>query len=389
MRIARPLVSLSVALAFLLTACGNSGPTATTQGVSLPTATAPSSNHAPSQPASANTTQSTPLTPLQAIRLVDTNNGWALTTKHAVLKTSDGGHHWQDVSPKDQTPGMNTQGEFLTAQHAWIAWQSAEGYSGQKQSITILHTSNGGTSWQTATINDAAGGLADTPRFINTQQGWLVTTQAQGMMHATINTYHTTDGGHTWNNISGPVTTTEVLGNSGISFSNAQLGWAGLQWPGDHPVIEKTVNGGQSWQQQQLTNPGTTAAIGNARTDAPVLIGANGLLPAHLTIGSTPQTSLAIYTTHDSGTTWTAGTVANFDSNDVYAFDAHHVWAEETNSNALHFSSDGGKTWTQLVQTPQHFGALRFADTHHGWAIDDAGHLYQTTDGGANWQMLP
>lgn len=389
MRITLSLVSLSLALTLLFTACSNSGPTATTPGISLSTATAPSNSYVPSQPASANTTQSTSQTALQTIRMVDTSNGWALTTKHAILKTSDGGYHWQDVTPKGQTPGINAQGEFLTTQHAWVAWQSTEGYSGQKQSITVLHTSNGSTSWQTATINNAAGGLADTPRFINTQQGWLVTTQAQGMMHATINTYHTTDGGQTWNNISGPVTTTEVLGNSSISFANAQLGWAGLEWPGNHPVIEKTVNGGQSWQQQSLTNPGGMTAIGNAQTDAPVLIGTNGLLPAHLTIGSTPQTSLALYTTRDSGTTWIAGTITNFDSTDVYAFDAQHVWAEEAKNNVLHVSSDGGKTWTQLAQTPQHFGALSFADIHHGWAIDDAGHLYQTMDGGKNWQLQP
>ena len=65
-----------------------------------------------------------------------------------------------------------------------------------------------------------------------------------------------------------------------------------------------------------------------------------------------------------------------------------HVWAEEINRNALHFSSDGGKTWVQLAQTPHHLGALSFVDTHNGWAIDDAGLLYQTRDGGTNWQSI-
>jgi len=72
----------------------------------------------------------------------------------------------------------------------------------------------------------------------------------------------------------------------------------------------------------------------------------------------------------------------------VYALDAQHVWAEETNRNALQFSSDGGKTWAQLAQTPHHFGALSFIDIHNGWAIDDTGQLYQTTDGGTNWQSI-
>jgi photosystem II stability/assembly factor-like uncharacterized protein len=153
-------------------------------------------------------------------------------------------------------------------------------------------------------------------------------------------------------------------------------------------MIEKTKDSGHSWQQQSLPAPVNSAEIGNVQTTAAVLIGANGLLPAHITVGSSPQTRLDIYTTHDTGATWTAGALANFDSNDVYALDAQHVWAEETKSNALHFSSDGGKTWVQLVQTPSHFDALSFVDTNNGWAIDDAGHLYQTTNSGTNWKLL-
>jgi photosystem II stability/assembly factor-like uncharacterized protein len=315
--------------------------------------------------------------------MVDANNGWSLTTKHAILKTSDGGNHWQDVTPEAQTPGLNVQGEFLTAQTAWIAWQSAQGLQGQKQSITILHTSDGGTNWQVTIINNAAGSMVDPPRFINTQEGWIVTFQLEGMYHSLINTYRTIDGGQTWTNISGPVQTTEVTNNTGISFSNAQLGWAGLERPGP-PMIEKTEDGGHSWQAQSLPAPASEMA----QTTAAVLIGANGLLPIHIPDSGSPQSRLDIYTTHNAGATWTAGAVANFDSNDVYALDAQHVWAEETNSNALHFSSDGGKTWVQLVQTPDHFDALSFVDTSNGWAIDDAGRLYRTTNGGTNWQLL-
>jgi photosystem II stability/assembly factor-like uncharacterized protein len=325
--------------------------------------------------------------PMIAIRMLDNINGWALTSS-SILKTSDGGIHWSDVTPKDQTPGINAQCEFLTMQTAWVAWQSTKGSLGQTQSITILHTSNGGASWQTATITHATGHLADPPRFINTQQGWLVITDSQGTARGIINTYQTTDGGQTWTNISGQVDTSAA---SGVSVSNAQLGWVGLHWPGNQPTVEKTIDGGRNWQQQSLSLPGGVSSDGDIVTDAPVLIGADGLLPTHINMtdsNHSVQTKLAVYTTHDSGNTWTAGTLANFDSTDVYALDAQHVWAEETNRNALHFSSDGGKTWVQLAQTPHHFGALSFVDTYNGWAIDDAGQLYQTTDGGTNWQSI-
>lgn len=383
-RIALPPIVLGIAMGLLLVACGTPGSTTATQGTVTPVTTSPASGGVKTQPTAADTTPSTQIDPLQAIRMVDTNNGWAFTTKGAVLKTSDGGRHWQDVTPKTPSPGKNSQSEFLTAQAAWLAWED-----GPEQPITIEHTSNGGASWQTAIINNITGGLAqDTLRFINPQQGWLATSNAEGMLHYTVNFYRTMDGGQTWTNVSGPTRSTSI---GGISFTNPQLGWAGLYWPGPTAQVEKTVNGGKSWQQLQLPTPAgiTSQQIGETQTTAPVLIGVNGLLPAHITMNTnTIQKRLVLYTTHNSGTAWIPGPLASFDSNDVYALDTQHVWAEEANSNALHFSSDGGKSWVQLTQTPQHFDALSFVDIHNGWAIDDGGHLYRTMDGGTSWQRL-
>jgi photosystem II stability/assembly factor-like uncharacterized protein len=323
-----------------------------------------------------------------AIRMLDRIHGWALTS-HSLLKTSDGAIHWQDVKDFTSQVDIHPQGEFLTAQAAWVAWQ-------WKQSITVLHTSDGGASWQTATLTNVFGQLAGPPRFLTTQQGWLITnaSQSKSGINGTgiMNTYHTTDGGKTWMFLS------ENMGSSvisGISFSNAQIGWVGLVWPDNHSMIGKTIDGGKSWQGQALPLPSgqneqqqslsIPSGVSSVVTDAPVMIGANGLLPAHI---NSVESKLALYTTHDSGATWTVGTLANFDSNDVYTYDTQNVWAEETLSNTLHFSSDGGQTWSQTMQTPQHFGALSFVDTKYGWALDDTGLLYQTTDGGTNWQKL-
>lgn len=326
----------------------------------------------------------TPTVVLTVIRMLDKTHGWALSS-HSILKTSDGGKYWQDVTPKGQMLGVNTQGEFLTAQNAWVAWQSTEGNLWQKQSITILRTSDGGANWQTATINNVIGRLADSPRFINTQQGWLVTIEGESMHHSTINTYQTTDAGQTWINISGSIETTEAVG--GISFLNSRIGWIGASTVagGSHPVIEKTVDGGHSWQEQRLNSIAGEAATGDAQTDAPVMSGANGLLVVH---GEMDGNSISIYTTHDSGATWTEGVIDSFNSIDVYTVDIKHIWSEDVKRNIMHLSSNGGKSWSQTIHTPQHFGPLSFIDIKHGWAIDDAGQLYQTTDGGMNWRPI-
>src|SRR5438270_13696375 len=106
-RIALLPVFLGIAATLLLTACGGSAPT-----LSGSTNTPSSVSTTAISTTSTNTTSSTmQFNPLQAIRMVDTSKGWALTTKNAVLKTSDGGHHWQDVTPKAPVPGGNVQGE--------------------------------------------------------------------------------------------------------------------------------------------------------------------------------------------------------------------------------------------------------------------------------------
>jgi Uncharacterized protein related to plant photosystem II stability/assembly factor len=363
---------------------GTSTPVSTPMPTPIPTA---ASTPVPvNQPTIAATQVSVPAPVLTSIRMVDTSNGWALT-KSAVLKTSDGGRHWQNVQPRGQSLGMNPHGEFLTTLQAWVAWQAAPEYAAQ-QTITIIHTSDGGLSWHTATINNAVGGLVDAPRFINLQQGWLVTSQAQGMLHYTVTTYRTTNGGQSWLRM-GQMRSTSV---AGVSFLNAQLGWAGIEWPGNTVNVQKTTNSGQSWQQVQLPAPNGVSnpqnSIGNTLTTPPVLFGATGLLPAHISVGSQPTAHLTIYTTHDSGAHWISGALADFDSHDVYVADSQHIWAEESNSPVLHFSANGGKTWVRLTTTPQQFGELSFVSPQYGWAISSIGHLYHTVDGGHSWQAL-
>src|SRR5205807_725249 len=56
-----------------------------------------------------------------SLHMIDASNGWALSSK-AFLHTTDGGVHWQDVTPRGVrlTPGslMSTS---VTADQAWFA----------------------------------------------------------------------------------------------------------------------------------------------------------------------------------------------------------------------------------------------------------------------------
>jgi len=55
--------------------------------------------------------------PLKGIRMLDTSNGWALSAQ-SVLKTTDGGVHWQDMTPANAAINQFAMGNFLNGQYA-------------------------------------------------------------------------------------------------------------------------------------------------------------------------------------------------------------------------------------------------------------------------------
>ena len=67
------------------------------------------------------------------------------------------------------------------------------------------------------------------------------------------------------------------------------------------------------------------------------------------------------------------------------------VWVCDSRSN-LFRSDDAGDTWRRIAQVPASFGCygLSFADRDHGWVTASmAGQLWQTSDGGATWTVVP
>src|ERR1700687_383626 len=111
---------LLLALAFLLAACSDTGSTSSSQPTVISTSSPQQSQSTPSITPSASVITSKPVLPLTAIRMLDTRNGWALTAS-SVLKTTDGGLSWQDVTPANAGLDTSARGQFLNIQDAWIA----------------------------------------------------------------------------------------------------------------------------------------------------------------------------------------------------------------------------------------------------------------------------
>src|SRR5260370_11164805 len=106
---------------------------------------------------------------LISIHMLDKTHGWAMTPR-SVLKTVDGGLHWQNVLPADafgKTPKvMEVRGAFLNDQYAWII------AAVRMDTIMILRTTNGGQSWQNSIIHTPRGASLNA-QFLNASEGWL------------------------------------------------------------------------------------------------------------------------------------------------------------------------------------------------------------------------
>jgi len=402
-------ISIGILLTLLLAACcsttgsGNGGaPSGNTGAPSGNTGASPTAGSTPTVAATApgsqapesgtpgvdaNGPQCAGQSALTTIRMVDSVHGWAMN-EQAILKTSDGGVHWQCVQPAGLKTLGRAVGRFADMQHAWVIPQQQS-----TNAITVLRTSDGGAHWLSSTINGEGIEVLEPPHFFG-DQGWLeiVTNGGPGAGSESVAIYHTTDAGAHWSQIA----TTEgnsglVRGGikSGISFKDALNGWATGVDASNAIWLYVTHDGGRSWQHQNVTGLPTTNQS-SFQTTPPVFIGNTGLLPIRYSDANLRTVVFAI--SNDGGQTWAAnlkspGPAINVDTNGVYIVDQQHAWMVDNNTNALFRTADGGASWQKLGASLGSISSLSFINANTGWAISQQG-LSRTDNGGESWQHI-
>ncbi len=351
------VVSTSLLIMILLSGCSQGtattpgGPTVTTTTTTEPTAT----NTITTAPTATNTITTEPTIPLISIRMLNTNNGWALT-RQSILLTTDGGLHWRDVSPANLSGIVGNQGvrdgAFFDASTAWVSLDTNDG------AVQILRTSDDGQHWETTLLGN---GIPDRAHFVNAQDGWIEIDRGAAMGSEEVDIYQTTNGGQTWNMVSGTGHTGNSAAGSlpfsgdktGISFKDTTTGWAtGYSAATNFTWLYVTHDGGKTWQHQDLPLPQGISNVGT--TTPPVFFGNTGFLPV---TGS--QRDEVLYVTHDGGITWKSTTplpinMGSFsETNGVYVFDVNHTWVSD--GNTFYSTLDGGQHWTTYTLPERHF----------------------------------
>jgi photosystem II stability/assembly factor-like uncharacterized protein len=334
--------------------------------------------------------------------------GWAINHQSAIIRTTNGGVSWSDVTPHKLLPARVTVTAtyFPTAQVAWAALTNTA--TRNPTLAIIIHTSDGGRTWQRRTVRLANPGQIGEILFLTGRRvGWLLAGLGVAAGSNAVQIFRTTDGGKHWISVSTTTPPHSSPGSlpfggikSGISFRNALAGFAtGIVYgPPGFSYLYATDDGGHTWRHQELALPPAYRGDNPALTPPIFFTARDGLLPAILFKAGLAQ---LIYVTHDGGATWTDTTpLHNARNLDVVTM--RDMWAVESASAAagsagrplrLYVTHDGGFHWTAIGPNKaiRDGATLDFIDHQTGFVLYPAlgsgsqTTLLKTVDGGHSW----
>ena len=338
------------------------------------------------------------LLPPDSMHMISATTGWAAGSgTNRVLRTTDGGSHWDDVTPSAAKAGTWIT-YFLDANSAWLASSLQPGSGSPDFSVAIYRTTDGGRSWQRIGQEAADQGWPASMDFVDRTHGWLFMRLGGAAGSDGVALYGTVDGGSTW----GKLSETDTSGNPGhlpLScgkgapvFLNSATGWLpGACNAGGGPFSYVTHDGGRSWNDAAIALPAgysgnCICAVGSLRfSDSR---GGVFLLTDNSS-GGLPQT--VIYATSDGGASWQPGSSLPLQTYEVYFIDRARGWTINGKANnSVLYTSDGGHHWSTVGSIPSSQGVLdlQFVNETVGWAMgsEPTGNtMIKTSDGGRTW----
>lgn len=398
--------ALLISISLLLSSCAaaNSLASGNSSGTSTPAATTSHTSTAAVTPSPPPTTKSPPLI---ALHMSDASTGWALTRPNLyseggyILRTSDGGQHWKNVSPPYSSGQQYDDGEateFLTSSIAWVVTAR----------YRVYHTTDGGQSWQERQLSPPADSNTSAYiTFVNTLDGWILF-NAPLATGESLSIFRSTDGGNSWTAIASAGTSPTQLPNGAddwtVGFLDATTGWAsgGYSCLTCPPRFYITYDGGVIWQRESLALPAGETALDLSVLPPTFFTTSDGLLPV-LFYATSHDEGLDLYVTHNGGASWSSTTPlytavpqssgAAQTLTGISLLDMNNAWVIGNNGTSLSTTQDGGQHWQTIVGPAQRgIEAISFASHLTGWALVrpdfDTSSLYKTTDGGRSWTEI-
>jgi photosystem II stability/assembly factor-like uncharacterized protein len=274
---------------------------------------------------------------------VDKRVAWVGGSAGEVLRTTDGGRTWQDVSP----PG--TAGLLFRDVEAQDARRASVMSIGDGDASRIYTTSDGGRNWRLAFQNDDPNAFYDCMDFFaGGRRGLALSDPVDGKFRIAA----TDDGGRSWHVLPNDGMPPAVTGEFAFAASGTCLVTSGHDaWFGSGGGASRTFHsrdGGFTWSVTTAPIPAAEAggvfslAFRNPREG--VMVGGDFTAPANGADASG--------FTRDGGTTWRPG-------GDLSGYRSGVDWLTGARATLIavgpsgsDISQDGGRSWTAFDTAP-------------------------------------
>jgi photosystem II stability/assembly factor-like uncharacterized protein len=338
---------------------------------------------------------------LRWLHMVDRSHGYAVsgldTRGYRLLRTSDGGRRWTDITPGNGT--IHPSGT-ATVSGRTILFGTQRG----PKTFAVERSDDGGRTWSmSAPIRDTRTAGIGTPVLVDAMHLYLALGEGAAAGSEAQSLWASGDGGRRWHLVSRTSFTVTRPGRlpfgcdkDGFGFATTSRGWAGGYCAGGAPFLYRTLDGGRTWRRSAL--PGLTACACDVVpprffTPRDGVLAASGFGMA----GNTPVTRA--YWTSDGGATWRASAPTTGRAQDIVFTDAHSAWVTATPPGTIRGpydrllrTADGGRHW-RSVRLPfdgseYQLDALDGTTAFAYRTLTASTRILRTTDGGRHWLTL-
>jgi photosystem II stability/assembly factor-like uncharacterized protein len=338
---------------------------------------------------------------LQEFTPVSTSTWWAVVGDNLkptawVVRTTDRGRHWRNVSPISNYVGASY---FLSDDVAWIEAGSLA--SGIPKTEPVYRTLDGGRSWQR--LGSVPNGCE--LQFVDQLRGWCTAIGAAAGSEE-VEIRRTTDGGTTWTLASrtgipgnGPAGTPDAVPfgcDKSVTFTSAQVGWAPFFCAGGVAQVYKSTDAGSTWHfVPGVPLPPHGAIDDGSGFGVPVVRGSEIALTA--TVPGRPGV-IGVDVSADGGATWRSASLPDPTKQWVIDLVDPTHW-RMTDGKELTATDDAGAHWRPMTPPPLahdpagtllRVDSLDFLTPQLGWASQGPGGapLWWTRDSGNSWQPV-
>jgi photosystem II stability/assembly factor-like uncharacterized protein len=308
----------------------------------------------------------------RGLAAVSRKEAWVSGTEGTVLRTTDRGQTWTDVSP-GVVDGFDTSVLQFRDIEAWRHGRAVIMAIGDTpDAMRILRTDDGGETWTTTLVNTAPAGFFNCLDFWNARRGLLVGDPVDG----TFVIHRTTDGGRTWTQLDAAGMPAALAGEYNFAASGDCLVTAG----GKHAYFG---TGGADARVFATHDRGDTWTVADSGLRAGPTSGVNALdfrSPRHgVAVGGdfdaaarTDGTDAAARS-RNAGATWNVADSAlgGYRSGVEFIKRGHGVVAVGITGSDV--SWNGGRTWTTFDTGS--FDTIDCSKNNGCWASGADGHV--------------